>query len=95
MKIGRLPEPAQQLVHQYIDVLTSDLEERVARLELAHDAVAALPAQDELVTVEQRLRSLEARADRTAFVNAQLLRTLGLLAEVLARSVAELAAADS
>jgi hypothetical protein len=53
VRIGRLPEPAQQLVRQYIEVLTSDLEARVARMEqklqAAVAAVAALDARSDVV----------------------------------------------
>ena len=46
-------------------------------------------------TVEQRLAAVEARAERIERANAQLYRTLGLVADVLERSVAELATAES
>ncbi len=46
-------------------------------------------------TVEQRLAAVEARVEELARVNTQLYRTLGLVADVLARSVADLATAAS
>ncbi len=41
VKIGRLPEPTQRLVHQYIDAVTSDIEERLARCEQTLAGIAA------------------------------------------------------
>lgn len=56
---------------------------------------AAVGITDGPATVEERLAAVEAELARMMAINDQLLRTVRLVGDVLARSAAELAAAES